>query len=258
MTKEAHLVPEKLKIRSSTNKKNPGKVPKKIHKAEREKLKRENLNELFIELGHALEPARQNNGKASILGDAARILRDLLAQMECLKKENAALLTESHYVTIETNELRDETIVLETEIGKLHHELHERMQSGPAWSNGRDVAPSLMQNANPAASLPEDQRTLPVVDPVFQPQPIVGPVLVIPLHHELPSQAPPKPSSHVSRPQARYPTPLDSWPLKLLNQELSKTSQEEGQISGSTSTSNSGEEGSVDREVSHGMVDNEE
>lgn len=45
------------------------------------------------------EPARQNNGKATILVDSSRILRDLLAQVESLRKENAALLTESSYVS---------------------------------------------------------------------------------------------------------------------------------------------------------------
>jgi len=33
---------------------NKGKVPKRIHKSEREKLKREQLNELFLELASAL------------------------------------------------------------------------------------------------------------------------------------------------------------------------------------------------------------
>jgi len=41
-------------FRSLPNKKKEGKVPKKIHKAEREKLKRDQLNELFLELDHAL------------------------------------------------------------------------------------------------------------------------------------------------------------------------------------------------------------
>lgn len=34
--------------------KNKGKVPRRIHKAEREKLKREQLNELFLELASVL------------------------------------------------------------------------------------------------------------------------------------------------------------------------------------------------------------
>lgn len=40
--------------RALPNRKNNGKIPKKIHKAEREKLKRDHLNELFLELGHVL------------------------------------------------------------------------------------------------------------------------------------------------------------------------------------------------------------
>lgn len=34
--------------------KTKGKVPKRVHKAEREKLKREHLNELFLDLANAL------------------------------------------------------------------------------------------------------------------------------------------------------------------------------------------------------------
>ncbi|XP_077224104.1 transcription factor BHLH062-like isoform X2 [Tasmannia lanceolata] len=244
MTNEANVVAEKLESRSFPNKKNPG-------KAEREKLKRDHLNDLFLELGHALEPARQNRGKASILVDAARILQNLLAQVECLKKENVALLSESHY-----NELRDENIVLEGEIGKLKHELLERTQSAPAWSNNTDLSTSQMKHANLAPSLPEDLHALPSVDHVLHPQPMVGPVIVIPLHQELSSPALPNPSSHVSRPHARYPTPSDSWPLKLLHKQLLNTS-EEVQLS-SSRTNNSGEEGSGDVETSHGMLDNEE
>lgn len=129
---------------SSRSKNKPGKVPRKIHKAEREKLKRDSLNVLFLKLSDTLgmlflsnlpvttqylilmhpskliynawlwaikqmvhnflpsiypEPAHQNNGKASVLSNATRILRDLLAQVDCLKKENTTLLSESHYVS---------------------------------------------------------------------------------------------------------------------------------------------------------------
>lgn len=45
------------------------------------------------------EPAPQNSGKASILTDATRILRDLILQVESLRKENVALVTESRYVS---------------------------------------------------------------------------------------------------------------------------------------------------------------
>ncbi|KAK8935791.1 Transcription factor bHLH47 [Platanthera zijinensis] len=45
------------------------------------------------------DPARQNNGKATILCDTTRLLRDLIALIGSLKKENAALLNEFHYVS---------------------------------------------------------------------------------------------------------------------------------------------------------------
>lgn len=48
--------------------------------------------EFFTELNH------QNNGKAFVLCEATRFLKDLFAQIECLRKENASLLSESQYV----------------------------------------------------------------------------------------------------------------------------------------------------------------
>lgn len=42
----------------------------------------------------------QNNGKASILCEASRLLKDLLCQIESLKKENVSLLSESNYVRL--------------------------------------------------------------------------------------------------------------------------------------------------------------
>jgi hypothetical protein len=41
-----------------------------------------------------------NNGKASILCEASRLLKDLLCQIQSLKKENVSLLSESHYVSL--------------------------------------------------------------------------------------------------------------------------------------------------------------
>jgi FtsZ-binding cell division protein ZapB len=57
----------------------------------------------------------------------------LLTQIESLKKDNVALLSESRYVTVEKNELREENSVLENQIGKLQGELESRVaaQSTP-------------------------------------------------------------------------------------------------------------------------------
>ncbi|CAA7401888.1 unnamed protein product [Spirodela intermedia] len=138
-------------------------VPKKVHKAEREKLKREHLNDLFLELGQALEPGRHNNGKASVLGDAARLLRDMLSQVESLRRENTSLATESQFVAMEKSELMDENLALEQEIRKLQEELKEKGRSKPAWRGGAEVAPP--QPSTAAA--------------------VVGPVYVIPINQEL-------------------------------------------------------------------------
>ncbi|CAN1266124.1 40S ribosomal protein S9-2 [Linum perenne] len=54
-----------------------------------------------------------NNEKALILNETARMLKDLLRQINILKKENVYL------VTIEKNELKEENSVLETQIGDL-------------------------------------------------------------------------------------------------------------------------------------------
>ncbi|KAF8408083.1 hypothetical protein HHK36_007224 [Tetracentron sinense] len=228
---EVDMVAEKPVSRSLSNKKNRTKVPKKIHKAEREKLKRDHMNDLFLELGNALELVRENNGKASILGDATRLLRDLLAQVECLKRENVALASESHYVTNEKNELRDENSVLEAQIEKLQTELEEKALSKPTW----DGAPTQSQ-------LLEDCLTLPVVETALQPTPGVGPVFVIPVHHDLQaypnpdtSQATSKLRSNVSRPHARYPTPSDLWPSQILTKKPKTTQENLPNSSNSTS-----------------------
>lgn len=53
----------------------------------------------FFGVGVGIDLNEQNNGKASILCEAARLLKDLLCQIESLKKENMSLLSESHYVS---------------------------------------------------------------------------------------------------------------------------------------------------------------
>jgi hypothetical protein len=44
---------------------------------------------------------RQNSGKASVLGDAARVLQDLVTQIESLRKEYSVLLSERQYVSFQ-------------------------------------------------------------------------------------------------------------------------------------------------------------
>ncbi|KAG5248831.1 hypothetical protein OIU76_004474 [Salix suchowensis] len=190
---------------------NKGKVPKRIHKAEREKLKREQLNELFLELASALELSQPNNGKAFMLCETTRLLKDLHTQIESLKKENVALSSESHYVTVEKNELREEKSALEHQIGKLHSELQMRAasQSKPDLNA---PPPEFLQPPH----LPADSFRLPSVDAVaLQQTPTVFVVPISPDH----VQGFPMATSNVSKPHPRYPTAADSWPSQLLREK---------------------------------------
>ncbi|BAT76590.1 transcription factor bHLH47 [Vigna umbellata] len=204
------------KSRSSSGKMNQGKVPRKIHKAEREKMKREHLNELFLDLANALD-VNENNGKASILCEAARLLKDLLSQIESLKKENVTLLSESHYVTMEKNELKEENCSLETQIEKLQGEIQARVaQSKPDLN----VPPHLELDPLEQSNFPGQSLQLHTMEPNLQQG---SAVLLVPfpdLQASFPAanvnEVAPNSSSVVSKPHARYPTAADSWPSQLL------------------------------------------
>ncbi|KAK1267672.1 hypothetical protein QJS04_geneDACA000638 [Acorus gramineus] len=145
-----------------------------------------------------------------------------------------------YQVTVENNELKDEKDVLEAEVERLRKELQKRLQS--------DATSALPQSAATSALQQSSQHLQP------QPPHVVGPVYVIPLPRDPPQTyleaqqnppSPPKPPSLVTKPQARYPTPSDSWPLQLLVSRPRVS--EEGQTSGgdcggsaNTSTTESG------------------
>ncbi|KAK8692951.1 hypothetical protein V6N13_070552 [Hibiscus sabdariffa] len=212
---------EKTTVGRPCARKNKGKVPKRIHKAEREKLKREHLNELFLGLANALDPNHPNNGKASILCEATRLLKDLFSQIESLKKENASLLSESHYVSIEKNELKEENSTLETQIQELRSEIGTKVaQSKPDLNE----PPLDFHQTQLHSHIHGDHSGLPAVEPALQQPPAL---LVVPLHPNIQTypmldsatQPAAKPNSVVSKPHARYPTPADSWPSKLLEEQ---------------------------------------
>ncbi|EPS63404.1 hypothetical protein M569_11379, partial [Genlisea aurea] len=85
------------------------------NKAEREKRKRDRINELFINLGNSLDFKQHQTvqGKASILRETIRVLVEQRALIDGLEKENATLVSESNYVEAERNELLDEIAELE-------------------------------------------------------------------------------------------------------------------------------------------------
>ncbi|XP_047338366.1 transcription factor bHLH47-like [Impatiens glandulifera] len=202
-------VPTKASINDSKiGQKNKGKVPKRVHKSEREKMKREHLNDLFINLANALGLSEANNGKASILAETSRVLKDVYSIVDNLKRENATLLSESQYMTVEKSELLDEKSALEAQIRKLRIELEERMtQSKP------DL------NKPP----PEEPATWFSSDPALQYAPYINSVYIIPMcsdlqanmDHSGAAQFAANSPSNLAKPQSRYPNPADSWPSQL-------------------------------------------
>ncbi|KAI4336010.1 hypothetical protein L6164_014589 [Bauhinia variegata] len=216
-----NMLEEKSENSSCPGKKIQAKVPKRIHKAEREKVKREHLNELFVDLANALELSQQNSGKASILCEATRLLKDLLGQIEFLKKENESLLSESHYVSMEKNELKEESSTLETQIEKLQGEIQARVaQSKPDLN----VLPTLEPEPPEQTTNFVGERLPSSLEPTMQQG---SAFLVVPFRPRLQSafSAPNaaelslKSSSNISKPHARYPTPADSWPSQLLGEQ---------------------------------------
>ncbi|XP_051133030.1 transcription factor bHLH47-like [Andrographis paniculata] len=184
--------------------KNHGKVPKRINKSQREKKKREHLNELFLNLANTLELSEQSSCKASVLIEATRLVRDTAAQIKNLEKENAALLSESVYITVETNELKDENSALEAEIGKLRTEIKSRVSDLQLDLN---KAPAENQVHDPVAL----QHT---GDPlVFQQGQFLNLV-------HLSEQVLPGHGFAVRKPHARYPTAADGWPSQVLEKQL--------------------------------------
>lgn len=106
---------------------------RKVQKADREKLRRDKLNEQFIELGHLLDPDRPKNDKASIIIDTIQVLKDLTTEVNRLKAECAALSEESCELTQEKNELREEKSSLKSDIENLNTQYQQRVGVMYPW-----------------------------------------------------------------------------------------------------------------------------
>ncbi|RDX72117.1 Transcription factor ILR3 [Mucuna pruriens] len=93
-------------------------------KACREKLRRDRLNDKFVELGSILEPGRPTKtDKAAILIDAVRMVTQLRGEAQKLKDNNQGLQEKIKELKAEKNELRDEKQRLKAEKEKLEQQL---------------------------------------------------------------------------------------------------------------------------------------
>lgn len=97
-------------------------VPKS--KACREKMRRERLNDRFVELGSVLEPGRPpKSDKAMILNDAARVLVQLRSEAQQLKEANEKLQETIKDLKAEKIELREEKIKLKADKERLEQQV---------------------------------------------------------------------------------------------------------------------------------------
>ncbi|PIN14290.1 hypothetical protein CDL12_13081 [Handroanthus impetiginosus] len=146
---------------------------RKVQKADREKLRRDRLNEQFMELGNALDPDRPKNDKASILTDTIQMLKDLTAQVDRLKSEYGALTEESRELTQEKNDLREEKASLKADIENLNSQYLQRMRTLYPWA-GMDHSVVMHPSSYPFP-MPVPIPTGPIpMHPSLQPYPFYG------------------------------------------------------------------------------------
>nr|AEJ88330.1 putative MYC protein [Tamarix hispida] len=102
-------------------------------KACREKLRRDRLNDKFVELAAILEPGRPpKTDKAAILTDAVRMVTQLRSESQKLKDTNSDLQEKIKELKSEKNELRDEKQRFKAEKEKLEQQL-KSVNSQPGY-----------------------------------------------------------------------------------------------------------------------------
>ncbi|KAK1435648.1 hypothetical protein QVD17_01414 [Tagetes erecta] len=102
-------------------------------KACREKLRRDKLNDKFVELASILEPeGPPKTDKAAILVDAVRMVTQLKSEAQKLKESNSDLQEKIKELKSEKNELRDEKQTLKAEKEKLEQQVNS-MNTQPGF-----------------------------------------------------------------------------------------------------------------------------
>ncbi|XP_030533893.1 transcription factor bHLH104-like [Rhodamnia argentea] len=102
----------------------PQPQPQPRTKACREKLRRERLNDRFLDLSSILEPGRSiKTEKTAVLDDAIRVLTQLRAESEELKETNEKLQEEIKCLKAEKNELREEKLSLKADKERMEQQL---------------------------------------------------------------------------------------------------------------------------------------
>lgn len=223
---------------------------RKVQKADREKLRRDRLNEQFAELGSAIDPDRPKNDKATILGDTIQMLKELTAEVKRLKNDEMSLTEEKRDIAQEKNELREEKATLKAEIDQLQSQYEQRVRTMFSWTA---MDPTMMMGAPPfpysvpvphpgSTTVPDSHPTplqghaqTPLMAPPFVHVPV--PPGTIPMHPSFqtypffgnrstdgsnpylafpPYSSPINSHTHVERPSAQYPSSVQPLPGYLV------------------------------------------
>ncbi|KAL5731001.1 Transcription factor ilr3 [Ranunculus cassubicifolius] len=123
-------------------------------KACREKMRRDRLNERFIELGTILEPGRPPKmDKAAILNDTVRMVNQLRSESQKLKESNEEPQEKIKELKSEKNELRDEKQRLKAEKEKLEQQVKAMSSQPPSFLTHPAAAYAAAQGQAPGNKL---------------------------------------------------------------------------------------------------------
>ncbi|CAN1810930.1 Transcription factor ILR3 [Linum perenne] len=121
----------------------PSNVPSS--KACREKMRRERLNDRFLELSAIIDPGRPpKSDKSAILAEAARMVTQLRDEADKLKETNASLQEKITELKAEKSELRDEKQRLKTEKEQLERQVKSISTSPPGYLPHPAMAAKMM------------------------------------------------------------------------------------------------------------------
>lgn len=206
---------------------------RKLQKAGRERLRRDQLNEQFAKLADVLDPVRPRNDKGSILAESILAVTELRAEIARMKSEHIALSDESRDLSVEKSELQEEKSLLETETGRLQDQLNQSVDNNqsaqlpgfhPGLMTNSQFSYPLMIKASLSSkdiisqdSIPDQTHQMPVspffsvapfLHPAYQTYGMLGSRQSPYSHFSHPGQ-----HIHVGRPAARYPVPIHPTPI---------------------------------------------
>ncbi|KAF8401862.1 hypothetical protein HHK36_012809 [Tetracentron sinense] len=93
-------------------------------KACREKIRRDKMNDRFLDLSSILEPGRPaKTDKSAILSDAIRVLNQLRTEAQELNETNEKLQEDVKNLKAEKNELREEKILLKADKERMEQQV---------------------------------------------------------------------------------------------------------------------------------------